>query len=259
MNNKIYTQLKTFLKESGDLVILDGNLQSYFGIESDTIELNFVIPLCPDYSFEVNDNKERVHDFSGLGDDVGIVYNKLIEVAEPFFKFLDKSSIKYKSTFLMADVESSDRLILSKLAIKEDTFISRCEKSIGKVNLDLRKRKINGVCLGMREFFNNHKYNFQSEMQKKEELLESEQFAGFMKKVIQERAHLYAFWFNLGDEKCVSRAYQDGAMYAAFTADTVVSKGIILCADSEILSRCYNIFNSNRNFYVPILYVKGAY
>lgn len=260
MQSKNFKQVKHFIKSSQKLCFLSqlGETDNKVNYSNDLI--SFFIPLCPDYSFEVSNNSERVHDFSGMGDEVGIVYEKLINITQAMFDFLNKSKIKYTATFLMADVEVTDKLILRKLKISESDFINKCASSTKKISVDLKKRGIKGICLGMEEYFKSKTYQFHKVKELNYQKIKDAAIdKRFLEKVIELRKGPYKFWFDISDEECIERAYKDIGMYAAFAEEPSIANGIILCADSEILSCCYNIFKSDKNNSTTVIYVKGGY
>lgn len=223
-----------------------------------------VSPLCPDYHFrEVNgpsNRKERIHDFDNLGEEVGIVYLKLIKETEKLFSLFEKERIDYKHLLLIADVESEDLLILSKLKINRKTFISRCRISVKKINQDLKKRGLrNSRCLLMSQLFTREEYDFFGTIKNiKSRLLKERdrRLTGLIKEVCHLRLPLHQFWFGIDEKTSYARSIDEMAMYASFGYCPRIDRGIILCADSAILSRCYNLFKAKKT---PVIYIKGSY
>lgn len=221
-------------------------------------------PICPDYNFKETKGpggtNERIHDFDGMGEDAGIVYEKLINNSNGFLKELIDGEVKYKHVLIVADVESVDKTILNKLGIEQKEFVRRCKKTVSKINKDLRARGLtNSKCQLMSELFEKEGYGFYKNISiLKEKLLNtrSKEIVRLMNKTQKLRLPLYKYWFGLTEERGKERAIDDMAMYASFGHCLQVDMGVILCADSEILSRCYNLFK-NKN--TPVIYVNGAY
>ena len=258
---KNFNKLKQFISESNDLCFLtqDGVVSDIQFIDNDN-ELRFYIPLCPDYSFEINENNERIHDFSGMENGRGIVYEKFIKNVQPMFDYLRRNNIKYYAYFLMANVEVVDQTILNKLKINAKQFLKNCSESAVKVDEDLKTRQISGKCIGMEEFFNSKQYDFHKlEIQNLQKVRDGEVDIRFRDHVLGLRKDLYKFWFGIPDEECTTRAYKDIGMYATFAEQPDISTGIILCADSEILSCSYNALKKDPKTHTPVIYVKGNY
>lgn len=256
-----FKQLQNFINNSNELCFLDENGETSKATFQNTPKnLEFYIPLCPDYSFELNDNNERIHDFSSMGNNKGIVYEKLISQTQPLFDYHKECDVPYKAFFLMADVEGVDQLILNKIGISKVKFQENCNLSAIKINEDLKARNIKGQCLGMEEYFKNKKYDFHKEEHDNYlKVKEGKVNQAFMDKVIELRKDLYNFWFNISESDCIDRSYKDVGMYAAFAEQEDISNGIILCADSEILSCAYNSLKDSNKNKTPVIYVKGKY
>lgn len=223
-----------------------------------------VSPLCPDYNFSKvigpENKQERIHDFNGLGEDVGIVYKKLIDIAGRFFSVLDQKKINYQHILLVADVECHDETILKKLSINSIEFIRRCQQTVRKVNADLKKRQlIKSNCLLMSQFFKKQNYSFFKDIKILERKIlrtKNSQVLALVKKAQKERRPLHKFWFNLSKIKSKQRTIEEIAMYTSFGHCPKIDNNIILCADSEILSHSYNLFKKKKT---PVFYLTGAY
>ncbi len=224
----------------------------------------FIIsPICPDYNFkkiQLKDRSERVHDFNGIGENMGIVYEKLIRESEGLFKLLDKQKIKYQNLLLVADVEGKDKIILKKLGVTRTEFNQKCQRTVEKINLDLKKKGFKkSRCLLMSQFFKDQKYSFFQNIQKIHEHLLKITDKEILKLILEaqnKRCPLYEFWFGMDKERGKVRTLHEMAMYTSFGYCPAIGKGVILCADSEILSRCYNLFKKNKT---PVIYISGKY
>lgn len=258
--NQNFKKIEEFIKTHDSLCFLSEkgeNIEIPTTYESEKIE--FFIPLCPDYSFEINDNNERIHDFTSIGTEMGIVYEKFIRQAQSLFDYLREQNIDYYAYFLEADVEAVDPLILKKLGVTKEEFVERCAVSAKKIDADLKERRINGKCIGMEEYFEKQNYDFHKlEEDNLEKVANGNADKTFVDKVIQLRKDLYNFWFGISEAECIHRAYKDIGMYATFAEEPRIAKGIILCADSEILSCSYNCLKTDQTK-TPVIYVKGNY
>lgn len=224
----------------------------------------FVIsPICPDYNFkkvQLKDRSERVHDFNGIGENTGIVYEKLIRESEAFFELLNKQKINYQHLLLVADVEGKDKIILKKLGITRVEFNERCQKTVEKINLDLRKKGFKkSRCILMSQFFKDQKHSFYRNIKKIHKYLlktTNKETQKLILEVQKKRCPLYEFWFAMDNQAGERRALHEMAMYASFGYCPAINRGIILCADSEILSHCYNLF---KKYKTPVIYISGKY
>lgn len=218
-------------------------------------------PICPDYHFKKIMNPlgqaERVHDFDGMGVKKGIVYEKLMTRSKKLFERLEKSGVEYEHLLLVADVEKTDNIILQKLGIGQEEFIKRCKKTCNAINADLKERGFEkSNCMLMGEYFREVKYGFEKNIKKIEAKLDKD--SRLIRQVQRVRLPLHQFWFGLGKQESEKRSVGEAAMYASFGHCPEISGGIILCADSEILSKCYNLLKA-RNKYTPVIYLKGNY
>lgn len=224
----------------------------------------FIIsPICPDYNFkkvQLKDRSERVHDFNGIGENTGIVYEKLIRESKELFKLFDKQKVKYQHLLLVADVEGKDKIILKKLGITRKEFNQKCQVTVEKINFDLRKKGFKkSRCILMSQFFKDQKYCFFKNIKKIHECLLKTTNKETLKLILEaqkKRCPLYEFWFEMDKQAGERRALHEMAMYASFGHCPAINKGVILCADSEILSHCYNLFKENKT---PVIYLSGKY
>jgi len=246
-------KIKVDLREFSNLVLL--------GQKDLVVEDGVVIysPVCPDYHFEEIKNlfgqSERVHDFDGLGEGKGIVYEKLITQTNGLLRRLEELKVEYRHLLLVADVEGTDKVILNKLRITKDEFIRRCRKTCREINRDLKRRKLlNSRCELMGKFFEEEGYDFYGKIE--EIAKKSDASSGLLRGVREVRLPLHRFWFGLANEQSYERSIREVAMYASFGHCSKISDGIILCADSEVLSGCYNLLKKKKT---PAIYLKGSY
>lgn len=247
--------MKLDIKKFPNLTLLN----SKTGVISLGKKVTIYSPICPDYHFKEIVNpigqKERIHDFDGLGVEKGIVYEKLIRDSGELLDYLEDNDIQYKHVLLVADVEVKDQTILKKLQISAEEFISCSTSTEEKINQDLicSGRKYS-ICDLMGNYFKTIGYDFSGNIKViSARILGSSDLA---RRVEEIRFPLHHFWFGLSKEKSLQRSIDEIAMYASFGSCPQISSGIILCADSEILSHCYNVNNSKR---VPVIYVSGSY
>ncbi len=237
------------MKNAQKLILLEGDLESRLAGGS---MVQIYSPICPDYHFkEIQDpfgETERIHDFDGLGEEMGIVYEKLIASSKELFDDLERRYIKYKHILLVADVEVEDPVILKKLGISKKEFVRRCKGTAEKIRRDGKD------CLLMSDFFEQNKYDFEGNI---DEILTRLKNDLLTKKVQTIRYPLHRFWFGLSREESMKRSLDEIAMYASFGHCPDISAGVILCADSEVLSRCYNVAKKGKK--TPVIYISGKY
>lgn len=246
---------------SDNLVLLDETRKSE--LKKRCVQETIFSPICPDYNFkkvQLKNRSERVHDFNGIGKSTGIVYEKLIRESEALFGLLNRSKINYQHLLLVADVEGKDKIILKKLGIIRTEFNEKCQATVKKINLDLKEKGLfKSKCVLMSQFFKDQKYSFYKNIKTiHEHLLKTanKETLKLILKAQKKRCPLYKFWFEMDKQAGEMRTLHEMAMYASFGHCLAISKGVILCADSEILSRCYNLFKENKT---PVIYISGKY
>lgn len=242
------------LENDKNLTLLD---QKYLSVGKEVV---IISPICPDYHFKKITNPmgqaERIHDFDGLGEEVGIVYEKLITCSESFFEKLRNCGVKYRHILLLADVERRDRLVLKKLGIDSKEFLRRVIQSCMAINFDLQKRGLlNSKCMLMDDFFESVEYPFDKNINKNVSKLSGN--SEFIERVHRLRFPLHEFWFSISEGESRKRSIHEVAMYASFGQCPQIASEVILCADSEVLSGCYNLFKVNEK--TPVIYLKGNY
>ena len=239
-------------KNYPNLVLLEGDLVIGEGI-------NIFSPICPDYHFKKVKNpfgqSERIHDFDGMGERKGIVYEKLISSSESLFKQLDKLNVKYRHILLVADVEKEDRVMIRRLSISEEEFLRRCRLTCDAINGDLTKRGLGkSKCDLMGRYFRREKYDFYGNIIEIANHLTGN--SSLEKRILKTRFPLHRFWFGISENESRKRSIHDIAMYSSFGKCPEINQGIILCADSEVLSHCYNIGKKKKT---PVIYISGNY
>jgi hypothetical protein len=252
--NKIFEKLKN---EVGIEEI--NNLQRSHLINSFLKKkISLITPLCPDYEHIKIAANFYKYTFNKLGEDIGLIGKKLIQVIDKLHKIFNDYEIEYKHYLHYGDFESYSQNICNRLKIDEKEFLKRLRKSVIQMNKKTNNKCI--VSMVVKELSNKKDW-------KKRCLSNEKKIHNYLKKdlkfkrnielISNSRASLYASWFPKFTKKdYVNIVIKQGAEYTTM-GDLYFRKysnPIILGFDHPKMKPFYNLNND-----LPIIYGKTMY
>ncbi len=241
--------LLTLDKQSADLLINWLN-------KSKNHESNVFVMVCPDYSFsyDSNNNALRYDNKNTLRDGIGLVAIKSLEFIRVFNELITKYQLKIKFTVGIADYEDTKEN-LARLKETKNSFDEKIKKSMGKIQSECDRAKINAKVIAIREFFGSK--NWISEWKKSENIIKrtlKNMKKGEIKRLILNRRKLYSKWFpKITDTEVINRMISQGTEYTncGFLFNKNFSNLLILGTNSINMEFYYRLRSPD----LPILYV----
>lgn len=154
--------------------------------------------VCPDYSYESTCGAIR-YTFESLGDGVGLVAKRILEILPDVTGFLKSQNIDIVIKVALADTEVLSESNLKRLGLCADEFLERVKKSGTAFNeasksLPVEVIMLSELCGGLE--------NWESDFIKYREMLDSEGFgelsltSGVLEEALKSRERLYKRWFG---------------------------------------------------------------
>ncbi len=221
-------------------------------------QLTLFSPVCPDYSYEKYDNIWR-YTFDELGDGVGLVAQRILNILPLFAKFFSQYNLNVKIVIGLADFEALVPSNLKRVNLTLEEFLERTERSRGAIAKAcsvpaevIMCSELSGGLQNWEKIANSFKKGFVDG-----EFGGSDLNKDSLLDIISKREAIYKKWYGELDsmEEYLPHLYAQGAEYAA--VGKVVSKlenCFLLGADQPAMASFYDVSGA-----IPALYVKPNY
>ena len=229
------------------------------GIKRKDKTLYIVTPCCPDYSkIKIKDKYEFT--FKSIGDDMGLVAERLSLNIKQIHNFLNKFSIKFKHIITIGDFEAFSASNQKRLNLNEKNYLKKLLINQNQIN----KYFSGNECITKKTFceiFNGKKEwqkitkKFITEIKKNNnsKILEKEK----IKIILSARIPLYKKWYGeLSNKGYENILFHQASEYAAmgYLIEKKYKNAIVIGADHYRMSEFYKL-GSN----IPVFYLKKNY
>lgn len=258
----MFSDVANFLKKNGVFKIEFENYKQIVSWlnNSKINKCNIFAMVCPDYSFDYDQNKNilRYSTENKLEEGIGLVAIKTLDFLEDFGKIISKYKLDIEMIIGIADYEDYESN-LKRLNETKESFNKKIEKSISKIKEECFARKIKADVFSIRKYFGEELFESvwiksNENIREKLKILSEHQ----LNKMIENRKKLYSKWFpNILDKEVFERFINQGTEYT--TCGDLFSKKIdnllILGTNSINMELFYKLNAPN----TPVLYVTNVH
>lgn len=197
------------------------------------IPLEIVSIVCPDYATQSVGGVAK-YTFDGLGDGIGLVAERALEVHLRMHEFSQKKGLLFNFVIAIADQEADDNTTLRRVNLTKDEFVSQMRKSQESLRVAALVRGV------------NIRTPFLTEIAPDKWIISREEAKATMKAlpenhhkdVVRKRWKLYEKWEGrpLSDAEALDRAIGDVEGYIAVGKYLSAENRLILGLDSPIMA-----------------------
>lgn len=222
--------------------------------------LTIFSPVCPDYSVEATGNSHCPyrHTFNELGNGLGLIAKRILDVLPVFVKNLNQCGIKTEIIVGLGDFEAFSETNLKRLKITQEEFLNRLSKS---KNAFEKACKVSATVYMITDMLGGPKHWLATHQLFADRLLKKDYGASSLSykklsEIVRKRKNLYDRWY--GKKQLLDHIPQlltQGAEYAAM--GSILSQFdncLILGADNDAMGPFYSVVVE-----LPTLYLKRFY